>query len=1133
MGTAYTRTDTADNIADGNVINASDLDGEFNALQAAFDGGSGHTHDGTAGEGSPIEKIGPNQEIVITTSLIRPAADNTIDLGVANTNEFKDLYIDGTAYLDSVDIDGGSITGLTELTVDNISLNGSIITTTNTNGNLNLRANGTGIISVDATDVNFGDGDKATFGDSSDLQIYHDATGPASYISDTGAGDLIIKGSNQIRLQQADGDSLATFNENGSVQLYYNNGVKIATTNTGISVTGDVAASDDINLTSDASKITFGADNEVELLHSADSGLTVSHTSTADDVVTTLTIRSNQATLTDGEAIGRLDFYTNTSAGGAANGSQARINIDATATYSATLAGSRMEFFTTASNGTLALSMYLDDEQNARLNDNKKLILGTGSDLQIYHDGSHSYIDDAGTGDLRLRSANGILLEGVDGTNGILVDTDGEVQLYYNGASKLQTTSTGISVTGGFTATDGSTITTADNSIQLELVSTDADATSGSVLSLYRNSASPADNDDVGQIEFHAENDAGAKVLYADIFCELGDVTAGTEDGRLALRTETAGALVRRLQISETELVINESSIDSDFRVESDTKTHALFVQGSDGFVGIGTAAPSVLLDVEGSGDVAMRIGTTGTGDADSTLFIDGGDTGESSIRFDTDGVQGANISMTGGTGGDFNISTAASSNRAIDFQPNGSLAMRIASDLQVGIGFADPQYKLDVNGTGRFVKADNTQNLILETTDTDAIGGPILELYRNPGQAGAVNDALGEVQFYGLNAASEKTRFAEIVTTIKDATNASEDGRFALNLMVAGTNTGVIAADGAAGEVVINDGSKDMNFRVESNNDQNAFFVDGATGSIGLSSNSPDTYKPQTNNAGKRTLLSESTVGAQVILWRNDASIAQNDYIGGYLFRTSDNSGAKYGGMIATGDDSSGNGSLEFFPVTATYETSSTEEGIMQLTDTNDLYLRKGGIRVGRSEKNAYSTNEESVALYHNGGGTGDSHTHIVSRDGTGTDHVFRHTRRGVVKSEIEENGDFQSATNSYGGTSDERLKENIVAASSQWDDIKALQFKNYSMIDAELDAPNMLGVMAQDLQASGMGGLVKQTFKTNGDDEPVLDADGNQEEYLSVKYSVLYMKAIKALQEAIAKIETLETKVAALESE
>mgnify|MGYP003663274231 FL=1 len=1220
MGTGYTRKDTANNIADGNIINASDLDLEFDGLQSAFDNTSGHTHDGTDGEGAPIEKVGPAQDIVITATALRPKTDNTVDLGTSSL-EFKNLYIDGTAYLDSVDIDGGSITGLTELTVDNISLNGSMITTTNTNGNLNLRANGTGIISVDATDVNFGDSDKATFGDSADLQIYHDGT--HSYIDDAGTGDLRLR-SNGIVLEGSDGTNGILVDTDGEVQLYYNGASKLATTNTGIAVTGDVAASDNIHLTSDASKITFGADNEIELFHSADSGLTLNHTSTADDVITTLTIRSNQATLTDGEAIGRLDFYTSTSAGGAANGSQARINVDATATYSATLAGSRMEFFTTASNGTLALSMYLDDEQNAHLNDNKKLILGTGSDLQIYHDGSNSYVDATTVGHLFLQTQaadKDVRIMSDDGSGGLanylLADgSTGALNAYHYGDLKLATTSTGIAVTGGFTATDGSTITTADNSIQLELISTDADASVGSIFSLYRNSASPADGDDVGQIEFHAKNDANQKILYADILAELGDVTDGTEDGHLSLRTVTAGTVRRRLKISNAELVINEDSIDSDFRVESDTKTHALFVQGSDGMVGIGKSVPAASLHVNGgtintvgrfhstdasagiyltdgtttggeaaihgllttgnnlevrglgkvvlatgttdkvtvlsdgkvgigdtnpthelsvvsAGDTTVEIKSTGTGDADALLILDSAASGESEVQFFHDGTHGASIQWYTDGSPDLNIITEAGTDGVIDFQPNNSLAMRIDADGQVGINYDDPQHKLDVNGTGRFLKTNNSQNLILETTDTDANGGPILELYRNPGQAGAVSDSLGEVQFYGLNAASEKTQFAEIISTIKDPTNGSEDGRIQINLLIAGVNTQVFAADGAIGEIVVNDSSKDMNFRVESNNDTAAFFVDGATGSIGLSSNAPDTHIPQTHNAGKRSLVSESIIGPQVVLWRNDASIAQDDYIGGYLFRTNDASGAKYGGMIAKGDDSTGNGILEFYPVNTTYESSNTVEGIMQLSDTNDLFLRTGGIRVGRSEKNVYTTTEETIALYHNGSGTGDTHTHLVSRNGAGGDHVFRHTVQGTVKSEIEENGDFMSATNSYTATSDERLKENIVAANSQWDDIKALQFKNYSMIDAELDAPNMLGVMAQDLQASGMGGLVKQTFKTNGDDEPVLDADGNQEEYLSVKYSVIYMKAIKALQEAIAKIETLETKVAALEAE
>ena len=68
---------------------------------------------------------------------------------------------------------------------------------------------------------------------------------------------------------------------------------------------------------------------------------------------------------------------------------------------------------------------------------------------------------------------------------------------------------------------------------------------------------------------------------------------------------------------------------------------------------------------------------------------------------------------------------------------------------------------------------------------------------------------------------------------------------------------------------------------------------------------------------------------------------------------------------------------------------------------------------------------------------------------------------------------------------------------------------------------APLQIGVVAQELETISPG-LVKEVYE-NGN-------DGNKVK--AVKYSVLYMKAIKALQEAMAKIETLETKVAALEA-
>ena len=203
-----------------------------------------------------------------------------------------------------------------------------------------------------------------------------------------------------------------------------------------------------------------------------------------------------------------------------------------------------------------------------------------------------------------------------------------------------------------------------------------------------------------------------------------------------------------------------------------------------------------------------------------------------------------------------------------------------------------------------------------------------------------------------------------------------------------------------------------------------------------------------------------------------------------------------------------------------------------MQLDDNNDMYLRAGSIRIGRSHGNVYTTAEETVTINHIGSGSGDSNIRIVARDGTGGDDVFRHTRQGTVKSEIEENGDFLSATDNYGSTSDGRLKENIVDSGSQWDDIKALQIKKYSFIEDGLDAPDKIGVIAQDLLAAGMTGLVKQKFKTDAEDNPILDADGNHDYIYTVKGSVMQMKALKALQEAMAKIEVLEAKVAALET-
>ena len=134
--------------------------------------------------------------------------------------------------------------------------------------------------------------------------------------------------------------------------------------------------------------------------------------------------------------------------------------------------------------------------------------------------------------------------------------------------------------------------------------------------------------------------------------------------------------------------------------------------------------------------------------------------------------------------------------------------------------------------------------------------------------------------------------------------------------------------------------------------------------------------------------------------------------------------------------------------------------------------------------------------------------------------------TDSSATRLQILGDGDIKNHDGTYGTISDERIKQNIVDANSQWDDIKAIKVRKYSLKEAKLDAPNMLGVVAQELETAGMNGLVYESPDRN------LDGDDLGTTTKNVNYSVLYMKAVKALQETMARVEALEVKVAALEA-
>ena len=306
----------------------------------------------------------------------------------------------------------GAIAGAsTNLTIGNsLTVQGA----TDLDGNIDIDA---GQITYTASSniAKFADNAKLIFGAGDDLQIYHD---PDDARIENSNGDVKFKNTGSYFFFDEDGgETLASFINDGAVNLYYNNSKKIETTSTGVSVTG----------TSSATTLSTGA-----------SGTGVN--------ISTNTI-SGPATLTiDPAAVGD-DTGT--------------VEIKGNLTVQGT---------TTTINSTTV------DLDHLSLGDSEKAFFGSGNDLEIFHNGSGSFIRQIGTGNLfitALRDTADISINTDDGSGGtctyIKADgNNGKVKLHHYGTEKLQTTASGVTVSGtvaadGVSLGDGEKIIFGDN----------------------------------------------------------------------------------------------------------------------------------------------------------------------------------------------------------------------------------------------------------------------------------------------------------------------------------------------------------------------------------------------------------------------------------------------------------------------------------------------------------------------------------------------------------------------------------------------------------------------------------------------------------------------------------------------
>ena len=322
---------------------------------------------------------------------------------------------------------------------------------------------------------------------------------------------------------------------------------------------------------------------------------------------------------------------------------------------------------------------------------------------------------------------------------------------------------------------------------------------------------------------------------------------------------------------------------------------------------------------------------------------------------------------------------------------------------------------------------------MTLTSTDAGATAAPLLELYRDSASP-AVSDTIGEIEFNGEDSAGNKQAYGLIHASILSPTSTAEQGQIHFETATAGALTEKMII--GTTNLVINDIGAVYNVRIEGDTDANLFYTDATNSRVGIGTISPASKLDVNGTIGASDI---STTGGQNNLTAN----------------------------------------------------SSTRF----LLELSNMLKNVGNEYIIRS----YLSDNNTTSGYHLYSSTG-----------------------GIVKATINADGTFGSATSTYGGISDLKLKQDIVDVESQWADVKSFKFKKYRFKSNPL-APLQLGVIAQELEQNSPG-LVYATL-----DE---DQEGNDLGTVTknVKYSILYMKAVVALQEAMDRIEKLEASVAEL---
>ena len=555
-------------------------------------------------------------------------------------------------------------------------------------------------------------------------------------------------------------------------------------------------------------------------------------------------------------------------------------------------------------------------------------------------------------------------------------------------------------------------------------------------------------------------------------------------------------------------VVINEDGADIDFRVESDTNANALFMDASTSYVGI-NRSPSVELDVQRiSTSYPLRISAS-DGSARTMVFADSAGSPSrvnwlAGAQYNTD--NGWELTPSTANGG------YTFTNRILTAYANGNLTVnengidadfRVESDNSSAMLFVDAS--TDRVGVG--VAAPNN-TLDVQSSDTNAarIRGVSNSPLYSYGDGGGVGWATGPGTSYG-----------ELIYL--DETNSK------ISLYTGGAQRFVIGA----AETIFNDIGADTDFRVESDAKSHAIFMNAANGTVAFGAATPET--------------ATSFIGAGGI-YINNGNQPSGDFMsidaegasGGttMTFYRYDSSAAQYQNRLSiAGETAETVVNDTGLDVDFRVESSTTSQAL-------NVDGATGNIGFGTNLTTNYGqTSGTGTLAYKTDNGSEGGSLMVSNNADRGWANIYLNkfawnsgddTR--VMQFYINATDD--SATLEYDGTnfaivnpSDYRLKENVVSYTGGLAKINAIGVKSFNKIDGISSHITQEGFIAHELKAVIPLAVIgeKDSMKTNESGEVVPD-------YQRVNKETLIPYLVSAIQELSAKVETLESRIAALES-